>query len=196
MRKALCAMTLMQQSSPRPRRLRAALIGLGLDNVDDQNRLTRGDQSLIFGGSAETHAELRETALRMEHELDRQGLDLGDLDPAQLAELAAMIDSPELREIALRLQAGLERDGRAFEELTAEELTALSAPSGCEPGDKTRPRGSAARSPSHRRARPAGAYPFHRASSVPGSPREGTNPLSGRRSLSGGGAARPAGVVH
>jgi hypothetical protein len=45
-------MTLTQQSSPRPRRLRAALIGLGLDNADDQNRLTRGDQSLIFGGSA------------------------------------------------------------------------------------------------------------------------------------------------
>src|SRR5262245_28393957 len=87
MRKALCAMTLTQQSSPRPRRLRAALIGLGLDNADDQNRVTRGDQSLIFGGSAETHAELWETALRMELELDRQGLQLGDLDPSQLAEL-------------------------------------------------------------------------------------------------------------
>jgi hypothetical protein len=133
MRKALRAMTLTQHSSPRPRRLRAALIGLGLDNADDQNRMTRGDQSLIFGGSAETHAELWETALRMELELDRRGLQLGDLDPSQLAELAAMIDSPELREIALRLQAGLERDGRAFEELTAEELTALSAPSGAEP---------------------------------------------------------------
>lgn len=125
-------MTLTQPSSPRPRRLRAALIGLGLDNADDQNRLTRGDQSLIFGGSAETHAELRETAMRMELELDRQGLDLGELDPIQLAELAMLIDSPELREIALRLQAGLDRDGRAFEELTAEELTAMTAPFGAE----------------------------------------------------------------
>jgi hypothetical protein len=133
MRKALCAMTLMQQSSPRPRRLRAALIGLGLDNADDRNRVTRGDQSLIFGGSAETHAELWETALRMELELDRRGVELGELDPTQLAELAALIDSPELREIAQRLQAGLERDGRAFEELTAEELTELSAPSGFDP---------------------------------------------------------------
>jgi hypothetical protein len=133
MRKALCAMTLMQQSSPRPRRLRAALIGLGLDNADDQNRMTRGDQSLIFGGSAETHAELWETALRMELELDRRGVELGELDPSQLAELAALIDSPELREIALRLQAGLDRDGRAFEELTAEELTEMSAPSGPDP---------------------------------------------------------------
>ncbi len=126
-------MMLTQPSSPRPRRLRAALIGIGLDNVDDLNRLTRGDQSLIFGGSAETHAELWETALRMELELDQQGVLLGDLDPAQLAELAAVIDSPELREIAQRLQEGLERDGRAFEDLTPEELTELSAPSGVEP---------------------------------------------------------------
>jgi len=126
-------MTLMQQSSPRPRRLRAALIGLGLDNADDQNRLTRGDQSLIFGGSAETHAELQETARRMELELDRRGLGLGDLDPAELAELATTIDSPELREIALRLKVGLEQQGRVFEEMTAEELTALSAPAHNEP---------------------------------------------------------------
>jgi hypothetical protein len=121
-------MTLTQQSSPRPRRLRAALIGLGLDNSDDHNRLTRGDQSLIFGGSAETHAELQQTALRMEQQLKRWGRQLGDLDPAELAELATMIDSPELGEIALRLKDGLEREGRAFDELTAEELTALSAP--------------------------------------------------------------------
>jgi hypothetical protein len=123
-------MTLMQQSSTRPRRLRAALIGLGLDNTDDQHRLSRGDQSLIYGGSAQTHAELRETATRLERELDRQGRELGELDPAELAELATTIDSPELHEIALRLKAGLEQQGRDFEDLTPEELTALSAPSG------------------------------------------------------------------
>ena len=126
-------MTLIQQSSPRPRRLRAALIGFGFDNADDQNRLTRGDQSLIFGGSAETHAEMKETAVRMEQQLDQLGRQLGDLDPAELVELATIIDSPELHEIALRLQAGLEREGRAFADMTAEELTALSAPGENEP---------------------------------------------------------------
>ena len=84
---------------------------------------------MIFGGSAETHAELRADRARMERELDRRGRGLGDLDPAELAELATIIDSPELHEIALRLKAGLEQQGRAFEDLTAEELTALSAPS-------------------------------------------------------------------
>jgi hypothetical protein len=120
-------MILKQQSSPQPRRLRAALIGFGLDNSDEEQRLTRGDQTLIFGGSAETHAELRETAKRIEQELSRRGQDLAELDPIELAELAAAIESPELHQIALRLQEGLERQGRAFEDLTAEELTELSS---------------------------------------------------------------------
>ena len=119
---------LKQSTSPRPRRLRAAIIAVGLDGGDNQHRLTHGGQCLIFGGSEETHAELQETALRMERELDRSGRLLGDLDPAELAELAMIIDSPELHEIALRLKAGLERQGRAFEDMTPEELTALSAP--------------------------------------------------------------------
>ena len=123
-------MTMTQQTTARPRRIRAALIGLGLDSCDDQKRLTRSDQSLVFGGSAETHAELRETILRMELELDRQGLQLGDLDPLELAELAWRIDLPELHAIALRLEDQLARQGRTFQELSAEELTALLAPEG------------------------------------------------------------------
>lgn len=120
-------MILTDNSSPRPRRLQAALIGFGLDSGDDKHRLTHLEQSLIFGGSPETHAELRETAQKMERELDRLGRRLGDLDPAELADLATTIGSPELHEIALRLKAGLEREGRAFEDLSAEELTDLSA---------------------------------------------------------------------
>src|SRR3954471_11966043 len=118
-------MIMTQQSSAPPRRIRAALIVLGLDCFDDHSRLTRSEQSLVLGGSADTHDELRETVLRMELELDRQGQRLGDLDPRELAELAWRIDSPELHDIALRLEAGLEQQGRDFEELSAEELTAI-----------------------------------------------------------------------
>jgi hypothetical protein len=121
-------MTMTQPSSARPRRIRAALIGVGLDASDDYQRLTRGGQSLVLGGSPETHDELRETILRMELELDRQGRRLGDLNPRQLAELAWRIDSPELHAIALRLETGLEEQGKTFEELSAEELSALLAP--------------------------------------------------------------------
>jgi hypothetical protein len=122
---------IMTQSPTAPtRRIRAALILLGLDSRDNQKRLTRSEQSLVLGGSAETHDALRETVLRMELELDRQGQRLGDLDPLELAELAWRIDSPELHDIALRLEAGLEQQGREFEELSAEELTAILAPEG------------------------------------------------------------------
>ncbi|MHC5542592.1 hypothetical protein ACYOEI_30575 [Singulisphaera rosea] len=111
-----------------PRRMRAAIIGFGLDSRDSQQRLSTGDTCLLVGGSAETHAEMLETILRLESELDRLGQDLADVTPTELAEIAWRIDSPELHQIAVRLEAGLELQGRDFHELSAEELTDLSAP--------------------------------------------------------------------
>ncbi len=110
-----------------PRRLRAAIIGFGLDAGDDHQRLSTGDQCILLGGSAETHAEMLETMLRLESELERRGQGLADVTPAELAEIAWRIDSPELHEIALQLRDGLERTGRSFHESTAEELTEYSA---------------------------------------------------------------------
>jgi len=124
------------QSSTKPRRIRAAFIALGLDGRDDDHHVTRSDQGMIVGGSAETHAEIRETMLRMEEELDRRGQNLGDLDPDELAELAWRIDSPELHGIALQLEAGITRQGRRFEEMSAEELTALVMPEHCDFDDE------------------------------------------------------------
>ncbi len=111
------------------RRLRAAIIGFGLDAGDSQQRLSTGETCLLVGGSAETHAEMLETVLRLETELDRRGQNLADVTPAELADIAWRIDSPELHEIAIRLETELDRQGRSFHDLTAEELTELSAPS-------------------------------------------------------------------
>ena len=113
-----------------PRRLRAAIIGLGLDGQDTHHRLSTGEQCLLLGGSAETHAEMLETMLRLESELDRRGQQLAEVNPTDLADIAWRIDSPELHQIALRLKAGIEQQGRRFEELSAEELTDLSYPIG------------------------------------------------------------------
>ena len=90
-----------------PRRLRAAIIGFGLDGSDDHQRLSTGDQCILVGGSAETHAEMLETMLRLESELERLGQGLADVTPDELAEIAWRIDSPELHEIALSLGEGL-----------------------------------------------------------------------------------------
>jgi len=108
-----------------PRRLRATIIGFGLDGTDDQQRLSTGEQCLLFGGSAETHAEMLETMLRLESELDRRGQRLDEVNPTELVEIAWRIDSPELHEIALRLEEALANQGRAFEDLTAEELSEM-----------------------------------------------------------------------
>jgi hypothetical protein len=115
-----------QQPDGTRRRLCAAIIGFGLDGDDDHQRLSTGEQCLLVGGSAETHAEMLETMLRLESELDRRGRRLSEVNPVELAEIAWRIDSPELHEIALRLKTALERQGRAFEELSADELTELS----------------------------------------------------------------------
>lgn len=109
------------------RRLRATLIGLGLDGRDSLQRLITGEEYVLVGGSAETHADMVETMLRLESELERLGQRLGELSPSELAEIALRIDSAELHELAQRLAEGLERRGRTFGDSTAEELTELAA---------------------------------------------------------------------
>ncbi len=91
------------------------------------SRITTGDTCVLLGGSAETHAEMLETVLRLESEIERIGRPLEEVSPIELAEIAWRIDSPELHRIALRLHDGLLRRGRGFRESTAEELSELSA---------------------------------------------------------------------
>jgi hypothetical protein len=121
-------MTMTTQPGGGPRRLKAAIIGFGLDGRDSHQRLSTGEECLLVGGSPETHAEMLETMLRLETELDRRGRRLGEMSPEELAEIAWRIDSPELHEIALRLDEALERDGRRFEDISADELTEMSSP--------------------------------------------------------------------
>ncbi|QDV38058.1 hypothetical protein [Tautonia plasticadhaerens] len=111
----------------RPRkRLRAVLVGLGLDDADATQRIINGDQCLILGGSEQTHAEMLETVLRLESELERRGQSLGEVSPADLADIAWRIDSPELHRVALRMHHELRRRGLSFHESSPELLTEIS----------------------------------------------------------------------
>lgn len=118
-------MTMTRTSTSQPRRLRAALIGIGLDGDGDQKRVTRGPRCLVIGGSSETHAEMREAMTRIELELETMRRELGELNPDELAELAFRVDLPELSELAIKLETGLEREGREFDEVSADELAAF-----------------------------------------------------------------------
>ncbi len=118
---------MMTQPEAGPRRLRAAIIGFGLDGGDDPRRLSTGDQCLLVGGSEETHAEMLEIMLRLESELERLNQNLAEVTPTELAEIAWRIDSPELHQIALQLDRELHRHGQSFHESSAEDLTEFSA---------------------------------------------------------------------
>jgi hypothetical protein len=63
--------------------------------------------------------------LRLELELEREGKELGELDPESLAYLAYRIDLPELMEIAIRMEEGLQSLGKSFEDSSAQELTEM-----------------------------------------------------------------------
>jgi hypothetical protein len=119
-------MLTQQQGRGGPRRLRAAIIGLGLDGPVRPLQIVQSEDCVLIGGSERTRAEMLETMLRLEAELERLGCRLGDLEPAALVEIARRIDSPELEAIAARLSEGLDRLGRSFAESTPEELTAIA----------------------------------------------------------------------
>lgn len=120
-------MTTQTQGRGTPRRLRAAIIGLGLDGPLRPTRIIHGEECMVIGGSEQTRESLLEVMLRMEGELERMGRSLGELDPSELRALALRIDSPELESIADRLEDGLKTVGRSFGESTPEELTALAS---------------------------------------------------------------------
>jgi hypothetical protein len=66
------------------------LVGVGLDG-DGETRITRGRDFVLAGGSKETHERMTEHAVRVNEELDRRGMALGDVRSAE-----------ELREIVVR----------------------------------------------------------------------------------------------
>ncbi len=65
----------------------AALLGLGLDTPDEHKRLTRGKNFLLMGGSAETHAKMQETAIKMNEKLDQRGKRLEDVSMGELRDI-------------------------------------------------------------------------------------------------------------
>lgn len=65
----------------------AAILGLGLDNEDGHTRLTRGRNFVLYGGSEETHANMQETAIKVNEQLDRRGKRLEDVSPLELHDI-------------------------------------------------------------------------------------------------------------
>jgi hypothetical protein len=62
--------------------------GVGLDNKDGHQRLTRSEHFLLVGGSADTHEHMQDTAMRFEEALRDRGK---RLEETPLAEVIALL---------------------------------------------------------------------------------------------------------
>jgi hypothetical protein len=63
------------------------LVGLGLDNEDGHRRITRGEEFLLLGGSAETHERMQDVAIQVTESLQHKGKRLRDASADELADL-------------------------------------------------------------------------------------------------------------
>ncbi len=65
----------------------AGLLGVGLDNGDGHQRVTRGDEFLLVGGSQETHERMQDVAIRVTEGLKDRGKRLADAAPQEVLDL-------------------------------------------------------------------------------------------------------------
>jgi hypothetical protein len=65
----------------------AGFLGLGLDNEDDHKRITRSDNFLLVGGSAETHERMQDTAIYFNEALEKRGKTLEETSADEAIDL-------------------------------------------------------------------------------------------------------------
>jgi hypothetical protein len=65
----------------------AAILGLAFDNQDEQTRITRGKNFVLWGGSPDTHALMQETAVKINESLDKRGKRLEDVSVPELRDI-------------------------------------------------------------------------------------------------------------
>lgn len=66
---------------------RAHLLGVGLDNDDGHQRITRAEKFSIVGGSEATHEKMTETLIKSMEDLRKRGKALETAHPEELAEI-------------------------------------------------------------------------------------------------------------
>ena len=76
---------------------KALLLGLGLDNQDDQVRITRGQNFHLLGGSQDTHESMQEKCIRFNEKLDARGKTLEDLDHKEFIDIASECKMPVIK---------------------------------------------------------------------------------------------------
>lgn len=62
-------------------------LGVGLDNQDGHQRLTRSDHFVLVGGSEQTHEKMQETAIKFNEALENKGKELREASLEEIIDL-------------------------------------------------------------------------------------------------------------
>jgi hypothetical protein len=75
------------RSKRKGRALQGGLLGLGFDARDGHQRITRGDDFVLYGGSPETHERMTDIVLRMKERLKTQGKSFRQISTREFEDL-------------------------------------------------------------------------------------------------------------
>ncbi len=65
----------------------AGVVGVGLDGADGHERVTRTEEMVLVGGSAETHERMQETAIRFGENLEKKGKTIREASVREVVDL-------------------------------------------------------------------------------------------------------------
>ncbi len=63
------------------------ILGVGLDAADGHKRITKTEEMVLVGGSAETHERMQETAIRFSEGLEKRGKALPEASVREVIDL-------------------------------------------------------------------------------------------------------------
>lgn len=69
---------------------KAILLGIGLDS-DGHKRITTGKNFALLGGTAETHGEMTEKAIKINEKLSRRGKELHEVSREEFTDIASEV---------------------------------------------------------------------------------------------------------
>jgi hypothetical protein len=72
---------------PRGPEVVVGLVGVGLDGTDGHTRLTKGDDFVLFGGSAETHEKMQDLTIRLTERLKKKGKRIAGADMREIRDI-------------------------------------------------------------------------------------------------------------
>jgi hypothetical protein len=63
------------------------LIGIGFDNEDGHQRITKAEDIVLVGGSEETHERMQDVAIQVTESLKSKGKRMKDAEPDEVIEI-------------------------------------------------------------------------------------------------------------